>query len=67
MNIGMVFELPIVGIPLPLMSYGGTSLMTFMTLLGGWRQHGRNRKYVFPLAAKTRHLMAPEEQWFCHK
>ncbi len=34
-NIGMVLGLmPVVGIPLPLISYGGTSLLTSMTLIG---------------------------------
>ncbi|MBN2332939.1 MAG: rod shape-determining protein RodA [Deltaproteobacteria bacterium] len=34
-NIGMVLGLmPVVGIPLPLMSYGGTSLLTSMILVG---------------------------------
>jgi len=26
--------LPVVGIPMPLVSYGGSALLTFMTLLG---------------------------------
>jgi rod shape determining protein RodA len=34
-NIGMVIGLlPVVGIPLPLFSYGGTSLLTSLTLIG---------------------------------
>jgi len=34
-NIGMTMGLlPIVGIPLPLLSYGGSSLLTTMTALG---------------------------------
>jgi rod shape determining protein RodA len=31
MNLGM---LPVVGVPLPLLSYGGSSLLTMMTALG---------------------------------
>ena len=34
-NIGMVIGvLPVVGIPLPLISYGGTSIVTLMTAFG---------------------------------
>jgi rod shape determining protein RodA len=34
-NIGMVSgQLPVVGIPLPLISYGGTSMVTLMTGFG---------------------------------
>jgi len=34
-NIGMVTGLvPVVGVPLPLISYGGTSLITLMIALG---------------------------------
>ena len=34
-NIGMVMGLmPVVGIPLPLVSYGGTSMMTMLIALG---------------------------------
>jgi rod shape determining protein RodA len=46
MNIGMVLGvLPIVGIPLPLMSYGGTSLMTFMIAFG-WVAAARSQAQV---------------------
>ena len=46
MNVGMVLGvLPIVGIPLPLMSYGGTSLMTFMVAFG-WVAAARSQAQV---------------------
>ncbi|TGW15341.1 rod shape-determining protein RodA [bacterium NHP-B] len=46
MNVGMVLGvLPIVGIPLPLMSYGGTSLMTFMVGFG-WVAAARAQHHV---------------------
>ena len=46
-NIGMVSGLlPIVGVPLPLLSYGGTSLVTFMGSLGIVASIGR-RRYMF--------------------
>ncbi len=32
MTAGMM---PVVGIPMPLVSYGGSSLLTFMSMLGG--------------------------------
>lgn len=46
-NIGMVAGLmPIVGVPLPLLSYGGSSMVTFMTSLGIVASVG-NRRYMF--------------------
>ena len=46
MNIGMVLGvLPIVGIPLPLMSYGGTSMMTFMVGFG-WVAAARSQYQI---------------------
>ncbi|MCJ8275443.1 MAG: rod shape-determining protein RodA, partial [Bdellovibrionales bacterium] len=46
-NIGMVSGLlPIVGVPLPLLSYGGTSLVTFMASLGIVASVGKGR-YMF--------------------
>lgn len=46
-NIGMVSGLlPIVGVPLPLLSYGGTSLVTFMASLGIVASVG-NSRYMF--------------------
>ena len=34
-NVGMVAnKLPVTGLPLPLMSYGGSSMLTFLTMLG---------------------------------
>ena len=46
-NIGMVAGLmPIVGVPLPLLSYGGSSMVTFMTSLGIVASVG-NRRFMF--------------------
>ena len=46
-NIGMVAGLmPIVGVPLPLLSYGGSSMVTFMVSLGIVASVG-NRRYMF--------------------
>ncbi|MEM7646961.1 MAG: rod shape-determining protein RodA [Pseudomonadota bacterium] len=46
-NIGMVAGLlPIVGVPLPLLSYGGSSMVTFMTSLGIVSSVG-NRRFMF--------------------
>lgn len=46
-NIGMVSGLlPIVGVPLPLLSYGGSSMVTFMACLGIVASVG-NRRYMF--------------------
>ena len=46
-NIGMVAGLmPIVGVPLPLLSYGGSSMVTFMTALGIVASVG-NRRFMF--------------------
>lgn len=46
-NIGMVAGLlPIVGVPLPLLSYGGSSMVTFMVSLGVVASVG-NRRYMF--------------------
>ena len=46
-NIGMVAGLlPIVGVPLPLLSYGGSSMVTFMSSLGIVASVG-NRRYMF--------------------
>ncbi len=43
-NIGMVSGLlPIVGVPLPLLSYGGSSMVTFMVALGIVASVGRQR------------------------
>jgi rod shape determining protein RodA len=46
-NIGMVAGLlPIVGVPLPLLSYGGSSMVTFMVALGIVASIG-NRRFMF--------------------
>ncbi len=46
-NIGMVAGLlPIVGVPLPLLSYGGSSMVTFMTSLGIVASVG-SRRFMF--------------------
>jgi rod shape determining protein RodA len=46
-NIGMVAGiLPIVGVPLPLLSYGGSSMVTFMVALGIVASVGK-RRYMF--------------------
>ena len=46
-NIGMVAGLlPIVGVPLPLLSYGGSSMVTFMVSLGVVSSVG-NQRYMF--------------------
>ncbi len=46
-NIGMVAGLlPIVGVPLPLLSYGGSSMVTFMVSLGMVASVS-NRRYMF--------------------
>lgn len=46
-NIGMVAGLlPIVGVPLPLLSYGGSSMVTFMTSLGVVASVG-NQRFMF--------------------
>ena len=46
-NIGMVTGLmPIVGVPLPLLSYGGSSMVTFMISLGIVASVG-NRRFMF--------------------
>ena len=38
-NLAMVMGLsPVVGVPLPFISYGGTSLLTFMAGMGGYWQ-----------------------------
>jgi len=42
MNIGIT---PVVGIPLPFLSYGGSSLLVNMTLLGITMNIYRNRKH----------------------
>jgi rod shape determining protein RodA len=45
-NIGMVSGiLPVVGVPLPLMSYGGTSMVTLMIGFGILMSISRNRNY----------------------
>ena len=46
-NIGMVSGiLPVVGVPLPLMSYGGTSMVTLMIGFGILMSISRNRNYI---------------------
>jgi rod shape determining protein RodA len=46
-NIGMVSGiLPVVGVPLPLMSYGGTSMVTLMIGFGILMSISRNRNYL---------------------
>jgi rod shape determining protein RodA len=46
-NMGMVSGiLPVVGVPLPLMSYGGTALVTLGLGLGLLMNINRNRKLV---------------------
>lgn len=46
-NVGMVAGLlPIVGVPLPLLSYGGSSMLTFMISLGIVANVGK-RRYLF--------------------
>ena len=46
-NVAMVTGLlPIVGVPLPLLSYGGSSMITFMAILGVVASIGRDR-YMF--------------------
>lgn len=50
-NIGMVMGvLPIVGVPLPLMSYGGTALLTFMGGVGWLVAADRQRRVRLPLS-----------------
>lgn len=52
-NVGMVSGiLPVVGLPLPLMSYGGTSIISLMLAFGlimnlyGTRHHGKNQELL---------------------
>jgi rod shape determining protein RodA len=46
-NMGMVSGiLPVVGVPLPFMSYGGTAMVTLATALGMLMSIQRNRKLV---------------------
>ncbi len=46
-NIGMVIgQLPVVGVPLPLVSYGGTSLVTIMTGLGILMSIQTHRRFI---------------------
>ena len=50
-NVGMVMGiLPIVGVPLPFMSYGGTALLTFMAGLGWLVAADRQRRVRLPLS-----------------
>ena len=47
-NIGMTTGLvPVIGIPLPFISYGGSSLMAFSLLMGVLIKFDSNRLYVF--------------------
>jgi rod shape determining protein RodA len=53
-NVGMVLGvLPIVGVPLPLVSYGGTSLLTFMVGLGWIVAADRQRRVRLPLSGMS--------------
>jgi rod shape determining protein RodA len=46
-NMGMVIgQLPVVGVPLPLVSYGGTSLVTIMTGLGILMSIQTHRRFI---------------------
>jgi rod shape determining protein RodA len=46
-NMGMVIgQLPVVGVPLPLISYGGTSLVTIMTGLGILMSIQTHRRFI---------------------
>ena len=46
-NMGMVTgQLPVVGVPLPLISYGGTSLVTIMTGLGILMSIQTHRRFI---------------------
>ena len=46
-NMGMVLgQLPVVGVPLPLISYGGTSLVTLLTGLGILMSIQTHRRYL---------------------
>jgi rod shape determining protein RodA len=46
-NVGMVSGiLPVVGVPLPLVSYGGTSMVTLMAAFGMLMSISTNRRLV---------------------
>ena len=54
-NVGMVLAvLPVIGIPLPLVSYGGSSLMTTMFALGMLLSFARPRGRRSRLRARAR-------------
>jgi len=64
-NIGMVSGLlPVVGVPLPLISYGGTSVVTLMAAFGmlmsmhSDTRHARARSHASILAPKTMNITA---------
>ncbi len=59
-NIGMCLGImPVTGVPLPLVSYGGSSMFASMMAVGLLHEHLHARKYVDPLQAPRKAAVRP--------